>query len=77
MEIKLTNKEVELIVFEIINEFKGIQEIHSRDKKGEFKFDNFERLDKSDFDLKEAEITDYEFKCYFSILSKLKQRKDR
>lgn len=72
MEIQLTKKEAELIIHEIVCCFRSIQ-YYSRSvaKKGEFTFKNFDKFGKSDFDLGEAGITDYEFKSYFNILKKL------
>ena len=73
MEIELTKTESELIIHEIIISLRSIQYSDSREKKKDFRFKGFEKFDKSDFDLEEAELTDVEFKSYFNILKKLKE----
>ncbi len=72
MKFEITKKEAELIVYEIVSTFNSIQEKPSRDKFGEFKFKNFHKFKKSDFDLNDAGITDYEFKSFFNLLNKIK-----
>ena len=72
MKIELTKKESGLIIAELICSLNSIQHVDSRKKKGEFKSKSFDKFSKEDFDLKEACFSDYEFKCYFGLLQKLR-----
>ncbi len=74
MIIELTITEAKIIVYEIVSTFTSLQYPKSESKKGGFKFKNFDKFDKSDFHLKEAEITAAEFKAYFNILREIKKQ---
>ncbi len=66
-------KEARIIVGEIECSLGSILYYKSRDKKGEFTFDNFEKFNINDFVLEHAEMTESEFKTCIKLLGKCKK----
>jgi len=73
MKIEIGKKEAEMIVYNIETSLSSILHYKSREKKGEFTFDTFEKFDINDFCLDHAEMSESEFKSEISVLKKCKE----